>query len=144
MKNSCIEKWGIEFVELLDKAVQNTKYMCPPMFKSLKEIASEMLNVDLPETSWYVLTNEDDQYGAASLLHKEFLAEIADEFQTDLYIIPDSVHRVLVHLGGSEVQVEEWKCTLKTLNTEMSDKDGILSYHIYKYDREEKELYIVS
>ena len=44
----------------------------------------------------YVAGNESQNFGAATILYDAFLAEFANELKTDFYILPSSVHEVIL------------------------------------------------
>ena len=48
-----------------------------------------------PEQTMWVISNEKGINGAASMLYENELHELAENLESDLYILPSSVHEVL-------------------------------------------------
>lgn len=60
---------------------------------------------------------------------------IADKLDSDLYIIPSSIHECLILPEQEDICGDDLKKLVRTVNdTEVAD-DEILSYNIYKYSR---------
>lgn len=49
-----------------------------------------------PEQTMWVISNEKGINGAASMLYENELHELAESLESDLYILPSSVHEVIV------------------------------------------------
>lgn len=92
----------------------------------------------------FVLTNHINYYGAACMLYDGVLKEFAQTWGTDLYILPSSVHEIVLipDMGCEDVGF------LKTMVSEVNDTqlapDEVLSDTIYHYDRDTEDISIVS
>ena len=58
----------------------------------------------------------------------------------DFYILPSSVHELIV---STDMPPEDLKDMVREVNdSEYVDEDELLSYNIYRYDHEKKEVVI--
>ena len=91
----------------------------------------------------FVLTNESNLFGAACIIYPNLLQHYAAEAQTDFYILPSSIHEVILLLDDEYVQSsEELREMVRETNRMVVDQEEVLSDHIYHYDREKDEIRI--
>mgnify|MGYP007017245746 CR=1 FL=1 len=84
----------------------------------------------------YVAGNESQNFGAATILYDAFLAEFANELKTDFYILPSSVHEViLIPVENEENEAERLKIMVREVNHTELDAEEILSDSIYIFRR---------
>ena len=98
---------------------------------------SEVLREELEDdgTPLFVLTNEKMYLGAVTMFYPDLMDLIADKLDSDLYIIPSSIHECLILPEQEDICGDDLKKLVRTVNdTEVAD-DEILSYNIYKYSR---------
>ena len=144
INKTLFDLWEISIDQLEEVAIENTVKKYPYVLKSLSDMLADMVKEDIPDNGWYVLSNENFEYGAAVLFYPDTLKQIADKWDSDLYIIPDCVHQVLI--CSDDVigeNVAECRETLVRMNEEELASDEVLSGNIYKYDRAEDQLGIV-
>ena len=80
----------------------------------------------------YILTNPQRMNGAACITYPGVLREFAREHQTDVYIIPSSIHEVILVLG-IQWDTEELNQMVRQVNEEDVDAVDVLSDHVYLY-----------
>ena len=147
IKNTHMEHWGIDVNELFDIASANTPKLLESDIKNLSELVESIMkekgaDVTFPieyedESPMYVLTNKLKLYGACCILYKHLLEEFANSVKTDLYIIPSSVHEVLLVPKREEYDKEYLSDLIKEVNTTELSPEEILSDHIYYYSRKD-------
>ena len=100
------------------------------MFEISKE---EELEIPL-----YVVSNKISYYGAAVLLYKDFLKALAAKFKSDIYIIPCSVHEIIVlkSIKGYQIDTSELRDMIVHVNQHNLPEDQILSSNLYYYSRD--------
>ena len=81
----------------------------------------------------YILSNQGKTWGAISMLCEEALKELADELEDDLYILPSSVHEVIVIPVQSAHAKEHLKEMVAEVNRTQVEREEVLSDHIYRY-----------
>ena len=79
-----------------------------------------------------VITNSRRLFGASGILCGELLAEAAESFGKDFYIIPASIHEVMLVPEGA-MTVEALKEILKEGNENIASAEEYLSENIYRY-----------
>ena len=90
----------------------------------------------------YVLTNRDMHYGAAGILRKDLLEECAGKLQGNFYILPSSVHEILLLAERPEMEAEDLREMVRCVNREEVSREEWLSENVYYYDREKGEIEI--
>ena len=78
-----------------------------------------------------------------SILYPTLLEDICDSLQGSFYIIPSSVHEVLILPSDNTDDSIKIREMIKEVNDTQIAAEEILSYSLYFYDREENRLYIV-
>ncbi len=102
------------------------------MPESLAELERLETAYDNRTVKMFVLTNNLKVNGAACILYDNIIRQFASFIGSDLYIIPSSVHEVILVPAGS-VGIEELNKMVRQVNREEVEKYEILSDHIYKY-----------
>ena len=83
----------------------------------------------------YVLTNSEKYYGASAILNHEALEECEKVCGGSFYILPSSVHELIV-FSDSELPLSELYEMVKAVNDTQVPPEEILSYSVYRYDTE--------
>lgn len=150
--NAHLEYWNVDAKMLYPLAVENAQRLQPYYYRELRYALEDMGRdtSDLPymgKPSMYFLSNEKKIYGASVVLYPGVLENIANEIESDLIMIPSSVHEWLL-LGTLEDYEEEIDASylsmlVKEINeTELAD-DEVLADHIYYYKRGSMEFQTV-
>lgn len=144
--NNHCDMWGIELEELVCVAKENTPVINPISVISMKDIARELF-VDeadeIPdELEMYILSNQSKSLGAAAMLYPDSVKNIADRLESDLYILPSSIHEVLL-VPTKCNDVTYLKHMVRSVNNNDVAIEDILGYNVYLYNREKVEFNIV-
>lgn len=83
----------------------------------------------------YVLSNLGKTWGAISMLYEDALADLAEELEDDLYILPSSVHEVIVIPVESANTTDYLKEMVTEVNRTQVEVEDVLSDHVYRYIR---------
>lgn len=151
IRNSHIKHWNVTVDELFEVASNNTPRLLESDIMNLNDLVSELLskNPDIKlgeltnedilneDSSMYVLTNKIKLYGACCILYKNLLEEFASKIGSDLYIIPSSVHEVLLLPKTIEYDDEYLSSLVKEVNSIDLSTEDILSDHVYYYSRQD-------
>ena len=137
--NNHMEMWNCTTEMLMQEAARNTERIYPmhlyQMGELLKEYTGE--NMDVPMK---VLTNEQRCHGATCMVYQGLLKKIADRMEDDLYILPSSIHEVIL-LPASEVEEKEkMQDIIQEVNRACVDPEEILSDSLYFYHRKENRI----
>lgn len=143
--NDIAQKGGWNEEQLYDMAMANMKTLLPTKVMTMKDTLEELLEMEgciddfIREPPIYVLTNPDKHYGATAMLDKDALHSVAEKLQSDLYIIPSSVHEVLA-IRTDEMPLEEMAQMVYEINLSQVELEERLSNQVYHYDRQTQEL----
>lgn len=150
IKNPHIEHWGIDVNELFEIASDNTPKLLDSEIKNLSEIIQDIMNtkdagLEFPaeieeESPMYVLTNKLKLYGACCILYKNVLENFANSVKSDLYIIPSSIHEVLLIPKRTEYDEEYLSTLVKEVNLSELQPEEVLSEHVYFYSRKDNAI----
>lgn len=147
-----MKQWGVDEKNLLALAIPNTSDTYPAQIRTmaevLKKIAKDNLGEDYNEETLdfllsqedavsplYVLTNPSGIYGAACILYKDVLKDFADRIESDLIIIPSSIHEVLLVPFSKDTDFDELNDMVEAVNKREVSLEDRLSNHVYQYSR---------
>lgn len=127
------EQWSEQF--LWETAKKNTKQLLPaklePVYKDFRGHTE-----DRPA---FVITNEIQRYGAGVICYEDFLQNISRKYDKSLYLLPTSIHEMLLLFDDGEDQEEDLFHILEKSNRQLN-KEEFLSDNIYYYDKYTGEL----
>lgn len=154
--NVHMKLWDVSVEELYQAAKKNTPRMMPCRFRSMAEVLCEIEEAENPEEydydrcmeefadsePMYVLSNKNMIGGAACMLYPNLIRNISDTIDSSLFMIPSSVHEILILPVGNPEEGAKVKSMIKEINDTQAEPDEILSYSLYYYDREEGKIRI--
>ena len=144
--NEIMNDWKTDVKELYTLASDNSKRIFEekvmPMSKMFEEfnidiskIRSEEANRIYEERSEpYVVTNNIGINGASVILYPDMLREIAAKLGGDFYVLPSSIHEVLVVSASEDVDEKSLKKMVEDINRNYLLPDEYLSDNVYKYN----------
>lgn len=118
----------------------------PPILKSLAEVMDMNFMGDdsEPEGGLFLATNRDALYGASVIAIPGFLDLAADKLGGSFYILPSSVHEVLLLRNDEEVDVREMESMVQEINAAIVSPEEQLSDRVYHYDSQDKVFELAS
>lgn len=146
IRNEHMEMWGTDVSTLMKISGENTPRLFPAGCKPLLEVLKDMLQERYPygdaEIPMMVASNEGRMQGASVMLYPHFLEEVADRKEANLFIIPSSVHEVLLLPDRGDLVPGMLKELISTVNNTSVDPVEVLSDNLYYFDRQEKQVRI--
>ncbi len=150
IKNKHMEMWGVSTEQLMRDAGENAPKslpgVCRDMCSVLERIypgkSEEIFLANEPMLPMYVLSNSRMVNGAAAMLYPDILHNLSETLKSDLYIIPSSVHEVIVlarNMAGDEKSLREM---IHTVNETQLEPQDVLSDSLYFYDRKDEKISI--
>lgn len=144
--NEHLRIWNVTEDEIYNDALKNTPVLLAgsivPMSKILSEIAvtapvdnDEKVCEYTGEDILYVLTNSSRVNGAACILYDNLLKKFANDVHSDLYILPSSVHEVIIVPKKNAFDKSELADMVREVNEQGVSQDEILSDNVYEYNR---------
>lgn len=91
------------------------------------------------ELNMYVLTNSIRTNGATCISYPDILKDFADKHQSDVYIIPSSIHEVIL-LPEKDLEIDGFNQMIAEVNRKELDPTEVLSDHMYMYSRSEDKI----
>jgi hypothetical protein len=161
INDSMMEKFGVTLEDIHDEAVYNTEKLKPHTFDTMENVVCEIMTKQLVEemgmdeeaardyarhmvpeggNPLHVLTNSTQLNGAAALLNQETLDEITEKLGGDFFVLPSSVHEVLILPKSEGMEYHELENIVQNVNLEEVKQEDRLSDHVYQYDSVNKEL----
>lgn len=158
--NAHLKIWEITEEELYKKAIKNTPKLQQYDIKTMRDVLCEMMRLEELEgkeiidreeylrelrdaTPMYVLSNRTRVQGASCILYPDILRDFAAAIKSDFYILPSSIHEVILLPAQGDEDEEGLKNMVREVNETQVEREEVLSDSVYYYNRETGELSIV-
>lgn len=137
--NQHMEHWNVDLDMLWKAAKENTPRLCRQNLCRMEELfglemahESERRTIDM-----FVLTNTQQIYGAAAILYENVLKDFAKSIRSDFYLLPSSVHEVILVPVQQGMCMETFDTMVKETNQnrEVVREEEVLADHAYFYSR---------
>lgn len=147
ISKALFHSWGVSREELHLYALENMKkdgYRVTGMEELISELDPEHAEERGPvsQECMYIVTNEDKMYGAAGMLLDAYFLTCRFGMR-NFYILPSSIHEVILVPDGDEWTAEELSHMVRDVNQGQVDPEERLSNHVYYYDWDRREIQIV-
>ena len=141
--NAMMKLWGITIEELKALAIVNTPILFPMKVEPLIKVLEGYINLDYPESvPLFVLTNSFGINGASCILYEDALKNLSRKWDSDIYILPSSVHEVLLLPVQKEFDKDYLETIVQESNKTVVSQEEFLSDHVYYYLKETNEMII--
>lgn len=150
-----MEAYGIDVAALHEQAMDNMEKLSPTVIRPLGEVLMDLMvpdfmkehgvdeeeahrNVgmavqeDIPEL--LCVTNEKRINGAVCIVSPEVQRRLAERAGGDYYVLPSSVHEILVLPKTGETNCSQLQAMVQSVNRGAVPEDERLSDHVYEYD----------
>lgn len=137
--------WNITRDDLYALAFLNTPKLLQYDLRNMTDLLKELfcdedafpVNEDYSDVCpMYVLSNQHKLYGAVCILYQNLLRDFANRLGCDLYILPSSVHEVLIIPAYDHTNHQELTEMVQDVNSSQLSREEVLSDHVYYYSRE--------
>lgn len=137
----------IEEEEIFNRTFQNLKKdaMVNDMVKIMMGTGLSMELIQsmglIPAIPMIVISNKTKFYGASAICDTEILSGLARDYESNLLIIPSSIHEcIVIPINQLDMEVEEATEIVKAVNTTEVPEEEILSDHVYIFNRETSKI----
>ena len=153
-----LDRWGISQEELFETAKKNTKNKLGVEIKGMDELLIEMMlesekDVDRDELEamlqraekevpMYIMTLKGRYFGAACIYYEEMLASFGKQCGKSFYILPSSIHELILVPDSGKEKPEELRRMVREVNAGHVAPEERLSDNIYYYDLLEGRLHM--
>lgn len=141
--NHHLEMLGVTKEELREAALYNTMQKRKPVIKKINDMIFQMeekLGISMKHTAtqnfMYILGNAEGEYGAVSMLFSEELERFSNELRGGFYILPSSVHEVILVPDTGEIPAIYFSYMVREVNATQVEASEVLTDSVYYYDRE--------
>lgn len=144
IRNEHLAFWDISKYQLYLQAKQNTPTLLPYQLKNMNELLCDLLGTneahELPMCPMYVLTNTSKLYGASCILYDHLLEDISKQLSCDFYILPSSVHEVILFPATDNASYTELSQMVQDVNRTQVSPEELLSDHVYYFSRSQNSI----
>ena len=148
--NNHLESWNVTLNEIDQLAKENTPLLLKADLRSITEVLYQIIrsrneedaekfleleNETESDPIMYVLSNKSKIFGAAAILYDDVLKNFSEKVQKDLYILPCSVHEVILIPKEESMEWEKLQEMVKEVNSTQVEDVEILSDSVYCYQR---------
>ena len=140
--NTLAESWGMPEEALYSLAMENLE-------KAGSRLASyeEVLGIEgiLPAEEkgrMYVLSNPNNYRGAAEILSEKVLKQCADKLKRSFYLLPSSIHEMMVVPDKAEYTAEDLRDMVVQINRDEVMPEERLCDEVFYFDLEKNTLQI--
>lgn len=166
--NDLLSLWNMSPEKLDELSNINTPKLFPSIIKNMNECIcdilsdqkedftieddehfEEFLNDYIKDMSsrenerMYVLSNNKGINGAGTILYPNVLQELASKLNSDLYILPSSIHEVILLPARDRMSSRALRDMVIDVNSSQVAPEEVLSNEIYYYDLSTDEFHIV-
>ena len=142
--NTHMEMWKTNHCELMRLAESNTPRLMPVYFCGMDNALEGVLDADALEELrdlqretnkyLYVLSNAKRCQGAAAILYPGILAEASKQLKGSFYILPSSIHEVILLPDDGHSSGKELHEMIAEINQSQLRPEDVLSDYAYRYD----------
>lgn len=138
-----LKLWNISVEKLFCDAARNTEAQLEAEFVTMEDMLVSLGGPSFAppheKKMLYVLTNKVREFGAVCMLYKGVLEKIALELKESFFVIPSSVHEVLIVPESAGFDRNNLEEMLHDVNETMIPEE-ILSDNVYYYQKSKKRL----
>jgi hypothetical protein len=148
VSNKLLKNWEITETILHERAITNMKedgYQIRDIESIIREMFGETVEHSIVDMNadMYVLSNRRNVEGSAGLLYREFIGTFAEKRESDLYILPSSIHELILIPVGDRIEVDILKQMVEEVNKTQVLETEQLGSNIFLYKRKTKDLSII-
>ncbi len=147
--NVHLKLWDVSVEILYQAAKENTQQLQGYEIKGMTEVLQEIMCAEDSENftednerssfsgsvPMYVLSNKSRVDGAACMLYPNLIQDFAEAIQSRFYIIPSSIHELLLLPAGDADESSSIRNIIRDVNETQLLEEEILSDSLYIYDR---------
>lgn len=146
IRNEHLQVWNATVDSIHELAVENTKRLRPVEISTMAEYIAQYMNmpvelIGLTLPLMYVVSNDKKLQGAATILFEDVLLELSEKLESDLYILPSSIHELIV-VSTKDYTPERLINMVKSVNETAVAPEDFLSDNVYRFETETKTLSI--
>ncbi len=143
INNTHMERWKTSLDEINELAMKNTPGLLQAEIRDMFDLMRSRMNLadfdewksDIDYVPMYIISNKKGVNGAACLMYPGLLTDLSERLGSDLYIIPSSVHELIMVPTKSTDDRERFDEMIRYVNKTQLAETEVLSDHVYFYTR---------
>lgn len=145
ISHELLRLWDVSEEEVFAIAEKNAKYSVKPMRQVIAELMGKEFSDEerIENEAMYVVTNKTKNRGAAGIFDFDLLRKTAEELDSDFYILPSSIHEIILVLEKEAPSMQKLKELVGDVNQCQVKEEEFLSENVYFYSREAHQVTIV-
>ena len=145
--NKMLETYGITAEQLHADAMAIAPEVRPAVIQGMSEVMAEMMGAEqaemlglgpMPDEPIYVATVPDKVQGASVLAYQNFMDDAAEKLGGDFYILPSSIHEILLVKDNGQFDRAALEQMVKEVNATQVAPEDKLTDSVYHYNSKEK------
>lgn len=123
------EAKGLSVDDLYKYATTNSGEQNTPKLQTMGSVLAAMLgdsSIDADVPNLYVLCNETQHYGSFMIMRPETQKILMDSFDSDLIVIPSSIHELLLMKYNSNIDLKAVNKMIQEVNQTVVESEDIL------------------
>lgn len=136
-----MKMYGISEEQLHQDALESSINLLPTRYASIAEVMNQMMGIDTDmagpapgDPQLMVLTNDQALHGAGALFYPNQMESIAEQFGSDFFVLPSSIHEVLILPDDGTIESGVLEAMVQDVNMTTVAPEEVLSDHVYHYD----------
>ncbi len=144
--NQMLDNYGITAEQLHEDAMHNAPEIRPLVIEGMGQVLArqmgvddlEMLGLNIPpeQEQMFVATVEGNVHGAGVIAYEDFMDKAAERVDGSFYILPSSVHELLIIPDNGKFDLRSLENMVKEVNATTVDPIDQLTDSVYHYDAE--------
>lgn len=140
-----MKDWDMDVDALYETALKNTAAQVPVQINSMMSMFFDSVEpLELKEVfrneGLYILSNPQKDHGAVTMLYPGLLQSIAEATRSSFYILPSSIHEVLLIKEDNGMDARELQSMVMDINQREVAPQEVLSNQVYFYDGKEQKI----
>ena len=146
--NKMLDNYGVTPEKLHEDAVKNAPEIRPIVIQGVAEVLAkqmgvedlELLGLNIPpeQEQIFVASVPDNVHGAGVLAYEDFMDKAAEKVGGDFYILPSSIHEVLIVPDNGMMDLAALENMVREVNATTVDPSEKLTDNVYHYDSKDK------
>lgn len=145
IRKSHMDAWNIVEEELYEAAYLNAPQLLPARIENMSQVLDGIFPPGLFEDMipMYVLTNREKLFGASCMLYPDELKLFAEKTGSDLFVLPSSVHEVILIPEKSNLNPQSFLDIVAEINHSQVPEEEVLADSVFFYNKKEDALYLL-
>lgn len=141
--NDLMAQFGVAHEQLHEDAMVNAPEIRPSEIRGMSVVMTEMMGpgmipeIDPADEQMFVAGVSDNIHGAGVIAYPNFFEDAAEKLGGDFYVLPSSIHEVLLVRDNGEMTAKDLEAMVREVNATQVAPEEQLTDHVYHYDSKE-------